>query len=181
MYGHDERHANLGGKLVSDEHEFSTSHQVPYSSKHPDTLALYCSDGRFTQAVEELCANRLEAHRIDTVTIPGGPGLLDIGKLALSNRAVVVNALGFLIIGHDIKRVVLVAHEGCGYYRSRYPRKSPAELKAAQHADLVSARDYIQKEWYVDIYCYYAQPQNDRVQFINIAQHVTNRTITEKR
>ena len=138
-----------------------------YRHDHPNTLALYCSDGRFTRAVEELCAT-LGADRIDTITIPGGPGLLDLGKLALSDRAAVTKALGFLIQGHQIQAVVLVAHAGCGYYRSRYPHKSATEIEAAQRADLLTAREYVQKGYETKVGCYYAHVDDNRITFDSV-------------
>lgn len=137
---------------------------MAYRHDHPDTLALYCSDGRFTRAVEELC-DTLGADRIDTITIPGGPGLLDIGKLALSDRATVTKSLGFLVQGHQIKTVVLVAHAGCGYYRNRYPRKSATEVEAMQYADLRAAREYVQTEYKTKVHCYYARVEDNQIAF----------------
>lgn len=156
-------HEALAG-VPLDSVEHNVSH---YQHEHPNTLALYCSDGRFTRAVEDLCAT-LDADRIDTVTIPGGPGLLDVGKLALSDRAVVTKSLGFLIAGHKIEQVVLVAHAGCGYYRTRYPRKSAAEIEVAQRADLVSAREYVSREYRVEAHCYYANVVDNKIQFDHI-------------
>ena len=49
---------------------------TPYEPRHPKALAVYCSDGRFTQAVEELC-HHLGHERLDTLTMPGGPALLN--------------------------------------------------------------------------------------------------------
>ena len=56
---------------------------VPFDASHPKALAIYCSDGRFTSAVEVL----LEAvghDRLDTMTLPGGPALLCTSAANLS-------------------------------------------------------------------------------------------------
>lgn len=135
-----------------------------FDPAHPTVLALYCSDGRFTEAVERLCAS-LGAPRIDTVTIPGGPGLLDIGKLALMDRAAILRALDFLIRGHSIERVFLVAHEGCGYYRARYPRRGAGEIREVQVADLRSARETIVRSHRVSAHCFYARVSAGGVTF----------------
>jgi hypothetical protein len=113
--------------------------EARYQASHPDALAVYCSDGRFTQAVEELLA-ALGHARLDTLTIPGGPGLLNLTNARPSERDVVGRAVSFLIRGHHLRHVVLLAHEGCGYYRDRYPSRSPIELRALQLADLRAAR-----------------------------------------
>ena len=46
---------------------------TPYEPSHPKALAIYCSDGRFTQPVEDLL-HSLGHARLDTCTLPGGPG-----------------------------------------------------------------------------------------------------------
>ena len=109
-----------------------------YAAEHPDSLAIYCSDGRFTRAVEEL-VGQLGHARLDTLTLPGGPGLL-APSTAYSERETVSRAASFLIVGHHIRHVVLIAHAGCGYYRDRYAGESAEATEARQLADLASAR-----------------------------------------
>jgi hypothetical protein len=126
-----------------------------FDPRHPTALALYCSDGRFTHAVEELCRS-LGHERFDTVTLPGGPALLTPWPADLSEVFVFSRASHFLIASHHISHVVLLAHENCGFYRSRCPRVGDAEIKqmqlqhlhaaskalTRQHADLETARYY---------------------------------------
>jgi len=45
-----------------------------FRPSHPSALAVYCSDGRFTRAVEQLLESKGCA-RVDTLTMPGGPAL----------------------------------------------------------------------------------------------------------
>ncbi len=104
---------------------------------HPKALAVYCSDGRFTEAVEELFRH-LGHDRLDTLTLPGGPGLFDAGTSNLFVSRDVLKSALFLIEAHHIERVVLIAHEGCGYYRQRYQYTSQ-KIPDQQVADLKSA------------------------------------------
>ena len=97
--------------------------KTPFDAKHPDALAMYCSDGRFTEAIEELL-HGLGHARLDTLTVPGGPALLDLTSSNLGAVDVMREAATFLIQGHRIKRVVLLGHEGCGYYKARFPYES---------------------------------------------------------
>ena len=92
-----------------------------YDPSHPSTLAIYCSDGRFTHAVEDHCED-LGHERIDTMTLPGGPALLISGAADLSEVHVFSRAAHFLIEAHAIKHVFLFAHAGCGFYRTRFGR-----------------------------------------------------------
>jgi hypothetical protein len=114
------------------------SSRTPFDESHPAALALYCSDGRYTRAVEELAAH-LGQPRLDVVTLPGGAALLDTSSALLSDRDAVGRGLSFLIEGHAIQWLLLVAHEGCGYYRARFPLLSPEELRARQAEHLRAA------------------------------------------
>ena len=110
----------------------------PCTPAHPDALAIYCSDGRFTRVVEELLSHLGHA-ALDTLTFPGGPALLSSGT-SYAEREAMSRAASFLIVGHHIRHVVLIAHAGCGYYRDRYPGESTEATEARQLADLASAR-----------------------------------------
>ncbi len=48
-------------------------------------------------------------------------------------------AASFLVRGHAIKHVILLAHEGCGYYRARNPYEAPPRIVERQISDLRSA------------------------------------------
>lgn len=116
--------------------------RTQYDAAHPDSLAIYCSDGRFTRAVEELLAHTGHS-ALDTLTLPGGPGLLT-QTTSYAEREVVTRAASFLIVGHHIRHVVLLAHEGCGYYRSRFQGESAAEIEKRQRADLKAAKQALE-------------------------------------
>jgi hypothetical protein len=109
-----------------------------FDPAHPESLAIYCSDGRFTQSVEELLAH-LGYATLDTLTLPGGPALLSPAT-SYAERESMSRAASFLIVGHQIAHVVLIAHAGCGYYRDRYPGEATEAIEARQLADLASAR-----------------------------------------
>lgn len=116
--------------------------QCEYEAHHPAALALWCSDGRFTRAVEELLA-KLGQERLDTMTLPGGPALLETTSSSLTGVEIAREAASFLIKAHAIKQVVLVAHEGCGYYRARYRYESPDAMQRRQFSDLRSAARWV--------------------------------------
>ena len=112
---------------------------IPFDAKHPHALAMYCSDGRFTEAVEGLLRDLGHA-RLDTLTIPGGPALLDLTSSGLGAVDVMRDAATFLIRGHAIKQVVLLGHEGCGYYKARYKYESTEAMRRRQLSDPPTGR-----------------------------------------
>lgn len=144
--------------------------EAPWNASFPDTLAIYCSDGRFTRPVEDLTKHDGHA-RLDTLTLPGGPAMLVDGSSNDSDHDTVVRALAFLVKGHDLKHVVLIAHKDCGYYKATFPSFSKKELLERQIADLEAARAKIQAKFMVPpltVDCYYATPENGRVVFRKI-------------
>jgi len=143
--------------------------QTPYEAEHPDALALYCSDGRFTEAVEELFAH-LGYPRLDTLTLPGGPGLLNSWTSNAATAAYAVRASAFLIRAHHIRHVVLIAHEGCGYYRDRY-RRSAQEIPSRQLDDLkAAARELAIESPRLETSLYFASIAGARVVFSPVAR-----------
>jgi hypothetical protein len=140
-----------------------------YEARHPHALAIYCSDGRFTRAVEELLA-RLGHERLDTLTLPGGPALLDVASALPSDRDAVSRGARFLVRGHSLRAVVLLAHQGCGYYRARHPTRPDDELQALQRAQLVSAAAVLKLEHpKLEVTAYYARVVDGRIAFEPVA------------
>jgi carbonic anhydrase-like protein len=81
--------------------------------------AVYCSDGRLGDHVDDFLHNGLGLPRYDRVACPGGPVALS-GRLAAHWEARgVEEQLRFLAQVHEIRRVVLIAHVGCAYYSHR--------------------------------------------------------------
>lgn len=139
--------------------------ETPYEATHPKALAIYCSDGRFTTAVEELLRH-LGHERLDTLTMPGGPALLNFWTASILDADQVGRASQFLIRGHGIEQVVLLAHAGCGYYRQRFPGRASAEVKQTQLDDLrVAARALASARRDLDVTLYYASPVDGKVRF----------------
>jgi hypothetical protein len=118
------------------------STNAPYHAEHPKVLAIYCSDGRYTHAVEAL-AETLGHSRLDVLCVPGGPGAMSqwtMGSGILSGY--LLNQAAFLIDRHGIRDVLLISHENCGFYREQLPRAGEPErynrqchdIQAAEHA-----------------------------------------------
>jgi hypothetical protein len=138
---------------------------IPFDSNHPDALAMYCSDGRFTRSIEALLVS-LGYQRLDTLTIPGGAALLDYTSSSLGGIETARTAMSFLITGHDIKHVVLIAHESCGYYSARYPYDSAESLHRRQLSDLDAAARWLRGEYGgVDVSKFFAWRSPQAVEF----------------
>ena len=138
---------------------------IPFDPKHPHALAMYCSDGRFTEAIEGLLRDLGHA-RLDTLTIPGGPALLDMTSSSLSAVDVMRDAASFLIRGHQISKVVLLGHQGCGYYKAKYAYESTDAMRRRQLSDLRQAAHWVRgAHEALSVVTYFATPDGDRVVF----------------
>jgi hypothetical protein len=143
---------------------------VAYDASHPDALALYCSDGRFTEAVEELL-HSLGHARLDTLTMPGGPGLFNLWIAGTVDSTAVAGSAKFLIVAHQIKRVIVIAHEGCGYYRKHLGGRSTSDIKKQQEDDLrLAARTLESSRSGLRVDAYYARVADGHVAFDAIAR-----------
>jgi hypothetical protein len=139
--------------------------KIPYEATHPHVLAIYCSDGRFTEAVEDL-ASHLGHERIDTLTLPGGPGLLNRWSADYMESDMVSRAAHFLIQGHNIVEVLLLAHEGCGYYKQRHGALGEEFIAEQQLKDLHEAASELQKAHPgISVQTYMVRPDGKRIRF----------------
>src|SRR5437667_8415425 len=50
--------------------------RIPFAAKRIGAAALYCSDGRFGEAMDEFLHEGLELPRYDRLAVPGGAGCL---------------------------------------------------------------------------------------------------------
>ncbi len=131
----------------------------------PGALAVYCSDGRFANPVEDLLRH-LGHPRLDTMTLAGGPALFNPWLAGLSDSMAVAGCARFLIESHSTKRVILVAHEACGYYRRHYEGVSAEQILAHQVDDLRhAARTLRHTHGHVEVLAFCASIQNGRVLF----------------
>jgi carbonic anhydrase len=139
-----------------------------FDPSHPSTLAISCSDGRFTHAIEDHCED-LGHERVDTMTLPGGPALLVSGTADLSEVHVFSRAAHFLIEAHAIKHVFLFAHAGCGFYRARCGRVGDVAIRRMQVDNLRAAHASLRRHFpEVAVTCVYAAPEGESVTFTDV-------------
>src|SRR5262249_12215305 len=110
----------------------------PYEDARIHAAAVYCSDGRIGEQIDDFLHNGLGLPRYDRVAVPGGPACLSGRLMAFWEARGVEDQLRFLARVHGLSRVVLIAHEGCAYYAQRLGIPAAA-APAAQREDLFRA------------------------------------------
>ena len=136
-----------------------------FDLKHPNALAVYCSDGRFTGAIEEHMRSLGHA-RFDTLTVPGGPAMLHMGGMAsVMHVDGIRNAAQFIAQGHGIKHVVLFAHESCGWYRSKTSHLGDAAaICEDQRSNMKLGARWVWNSLGIDdVRCFYARATVDQM------------------
>jgi hypothetical protein len=111
---------------------------VKFESSRIHAVAVYCSDGRFGEQVDELLQTHLGLPRYDRLAVPGGAACLAWHFETYREEESVIEQLRFLASVHKVQRVVLVAHEGCAFYTERL-RVPAVQLEARQREDICKA------------------------------------------
>ena len=138
---------------------------LPYERSRIHAAALYCSDGRIGEHFDEFLHTGLKLPRYDRLTLPGGPACLAGHPQAILEEQGIVDELKFLVEVHGLKRMVLIAHEGCAYYATRLALKEP-RLELVQRADLVRAAAYVHRVTGLEsIEGYFARIVEGRIRF----------------
>ena len=151
---------------MAEEDVFAST--VPYQPQRVEAAAVYCSDGRIGEQIDDLLHHALELPRYDRLAIPGGPACLAGYFAAYRDRETVVGQLEFLINVHRLQRVVLIAHEDCAFYTERLDA-SPLGLDKRQREDLAKAVERVRQigpQLVVD--AYFARPEDDQIIFERI-------------
>jgi carbonic anhydrase-like protein len=126
------------------EETFTYISSAPYEGERIYAAAVYCSDGRLGDHIDEFLHKGLSLPRYDRVACPGGPVALAGRLTAYWESRGVEDQLRFLARVHEIRRVILIAHSGCAYYSQRLA--VPVEkLEAEQRQDLQKALSTVER------------------------------------
>ena len=137
---------------------------IPWFHQRVGAAAVYCADGRYNDQTDDFLHQHLGLPRYDRVVIPGGAGCLAGHTHAMRERGAFEKQLRFLVESHQIKRIVLIAHEDCGFYRHLLRLRTPIEAQQCQ--DLLAVAAMI-RTWTdgLQVDAYFARKVDDLVQF----------------
>ena len=141
------------------------SSSIKYEASRIHAAAIYCSDGRLGEHFDDFLQQGLNLPRYDRVCLPGGPACMAGHPQAHLEEEGVVDELHFLVEVHKLKRIVLIAHQGCAFYASRLELKEP-RLELVQRADLVRAAAFVHRVTGLDtIEAYFARLVEGKMSF----------------
>ncbi len=116
----------------------------PYEEARIHAAALYCSDGRIGEQIDEFLHQGLRLPRYDRLVCPGGPVALSGRFLAQWEARGVEPQLRFLMRAHGLERLVLIAHVGCAYYRDLLGLRA-GDAEREQRVDLERAAALVRR------------------------------------
>jgi hypothetical protein len=117
-------------------------------------LALHCGERGPRGAFDELIGTVAPGSPFERVVIPGGAWWLAqaaemtegrIKRIVLAGRQPVREVVESFIDSSELELVVLAGHQGCSWYRRRYPRHSAGELIREQGEDMLRARQEVER------------------------------------
>lgn len=122
----------------------------PYRNTFSATIAIFCSDERFSQTAFEFLKTFLGIKRCDLMIYPGGP------QFIASNQEDPIKRMKFLIQAHNVTRIILLSHTQCGYYMNLHPEMTDHVLYALQISDIHKAADNLRRMFPgITVECYY--------------------------
>lgn len=124
--------------MDAEQNQSCYESSVRFDGNRMRAVAVYCSDGRFGEQVDDLLHNALQLPRYDRLAVPGGAACLASHFVTYREEEGVLEQLRFLVRVHSLERVVLIAHESCGFYSNRL-RVSPLRIETQQREDMKKA------------------------------------------
>src|SRR4051812_6982916 len=138
--------------------------RTPFDERRIGAAAVYCSDGRFGEQLDEFLHEGLALPRYDRVAIPGGAACLAGAAGALWQQTALDEQLSFLIREHGLHRVVLIAHDGCAFYKDLSSAWRSVEEQQAADLSAAAARIGFWNTG-VEVERYFARKVDGRVVF----------------
>ena len=148
---------------------------LPFDEERVGAAAIYCSDGRFGEQMDEFLHQGLGLPRYDRVAAPGGAACLADHMMFYHEKNSMERQLSFLIDSHQLRRLVLIAHEGCGFYKGLW--MGGHSIEQQQAADLHRAAEALRSRHAgLKVEMYFARKVDGRVAFENWGKRVASRS-----
>ena len=137
--------------------------RIPFRDHRVHAAAVYCSDGRIGEQIDEFLRHNLGTALCDRLAVPGGPASLGPSSRVPEESRGVVTQLEFLIRAHNLRKVILIAHVPCAFYRERLEVPDDAQ-STRQVQDLEEAARVVRALGSLQVDAYAARVVNARVQ-----------------
>ena len=141
---------------------------TPFRSLSVRAAAIYCSDGTVGDQIDEFLRHILDTPLCDRLAVPGGPASLSSSSELPEETRGVEEQLRFLVRVHHLRRVILIAHAPCAFYRQRLGVPDESQLPR-QEEDLKEAARVVRSLASLLVDAYTARIVRARVRFHQVS------------
>lgn len=147
-----------------------TGRSYALKNKSSDTLVIHCVDHRFQEAFQEFVKDELGIAVFIPVAIAGGA--FAISSEHLARFGYIWDQIDFFVTEGGVKRVALINHEDCKWYKKENPDLETSDLKEKGRSDLVQAAINIKDKYpEIEVVSVWAEVSGDSISFSRINQH----------
>ena len=152
--------------VTNHPHNIESFHStILFDRARIHAAAIYCSDGRFGEQMDQFLQEALRLPRYDRLAIPGGPACLAGHSAAFRQQQGLLEDLKFLVSVHRLERVILIGHQNCAFYLDHL-HVHEIELLRHQCDDLQKAADRVREvDPSLEVESYFAALNGDTVRF----------------
>ena len=112
-----------------------------HPSPESDVVVVHCSDPRYQPHFQEFLRTGLGLERYALVAVPGGPQFLTLAEYLPKFSWVGWRWIKFLVDQSRPRRVILIVHDDCLWYRDLRFWQHGGDWKGAALSDLAKVRD----------------------------------------
>jgi hypothetical protein len=118
--------------------------ELPWDPQRPETVVITCVDGRWYRHFQEFARVHLAAGPCtDFMAVPGGVEPMTLSDDVPKDFNFFRRRLESLVAAHGTRRIVVIAHQDCAWYRARMGAASAEALRAKQIADMRRAVSWL--------------------------------------
>ena len=129
------------------------------------TLVIHCSAYDIRPYFTEFVDNHLKLKEYDLLALPGGVQILTFAHILPKVRGFFQRIVEFLIKHHDIKKIVILGHEDCAWYKDYRFGPIHLDLKSRQLTDLKEVATNLNQVMGVVVEIYFANIHDGKVTF----------------
>ena len=118
--------------------------ELPWNPQRPEAVVITCVDGRWYRHFQEFAKVHLEAGiGTDFMAVPGGIEPMTLADDVPKDFNFFRRRLEALIEAHGTRRIVVIAHQDCAWYRAQMTAATPEAIRRKQIADMRRAAAWL--------------------------------------
>ena len=118
--------------------------ELPWDPARPEAVVITCVDGRWYRHFQEFAREHLKAGPCtDFMAVPGGIEPMTLADEVPKDFNFFRRRLEALVEAHGTRRIVVIAHQDCAWYRDRMGGATAEAMRAKQVADMRRAASWL--------------------------------------